>query len=122
MADRVKIGIAGCGAIARQVHIPLLAKRTDVSIVALAESDPHTLVAVRARVPSARAYGSLYELLAEPPDAVIVALPTAAHAEAATAVLEAGCDLYLEKPLGTEVTEALALLDAWRTSGRIGMM
>ncbi|MCI0436695.1 MAG: gfo/Idh/MocA family oxidoreductase, partial [Gemmatimonadetes bacterium] len=63
MADRVKIGIAGCGAIAQQVHVPLLSKRTVVSIVALADSDPHTLAAVRARVPSARAYGSLNELL-----------------------------------------------------------
>ncbi len=123
MTDRLKVGIAGCGAIARQVHLPLLAARPDVAIHALVDADIDALSEASTRVRGARPYATIADMLAESrPDAVIVALPTAEHALAASAVLHAGCDLYLEKPLTAGLTEAAPVLDAWRASGRIGMM
>lgn len=123
MPAPVKIGIAGCGVIARCVHIPLLARRGDVVVHALAESDPDALAEANLVCAGARPYATLEDMLEESrPDAVVVALPTGAHAGAARAVLEAGCDLYLEKPLASNLADGQAVVDAWRESGRIGMM
>ena len=123
MTDRVRIGIAGCGAITQSVHVPLLARRADVVVHALVDADPDALAAANVRCAGARPYATLDDMLAEsPPDAVIVALPTAAHAAAATAVLEAGCDLYLEKPLAACLAEGETVVDSWRASGRIAMV
>lgn len=123
MKSRLKVGIAGCGAIARVVHIPLLARRADVDVHALAESDAGALAAAHALVPAARRFATLEDMVAGAAlDAVIVALPTGVHAAAATTVLGAGSDLYLEKPLAAHVADGEAVLDAWDASGRIGMV
>jgi predicted dehydrogenase len=55
-------------------------------------------------------------------DAVVVALPTFAHASAAIAVLESGRHLYLESPIASTVEEGCRIVDAWRRSGRVGMI
>lgn len=45
-------------------------------------------------------------------DAVYISTPHAAHGEQALAVIEAGLDLFLEKPMVTTVAEARALIEA----------
>ncbi|HSA57852.1 MAG TPA: Gfo/Idh/MocA family oxidoreductase [Gemmatimonadaceae bacterium] len=123
MADRLKIGVTGCGAMARAVHLPLLARRADVEISAIAEPDPGATAMALEQVPGARAFTTLDAMLAGTPlDAVIVAAPTGEHASAARAVFAAGCHLYLEKPLAHCGAEGARVLDAWRASGRVGMM
>lgn len=123
MTDRLQIGVAGCGAIARQVHLPLLSRRADVQVTAIADPAPEALAIAQSIVPAARPFSALEGMLADAPlHAVIVALPTGTHASAARCVLAAGCHLYLEKPLAANVAEGETVLSAWRASGRIGMM
>jgi predicted dehydrogenase len=123
VAERLKIGIAGCGAIARDVHIPLLMRRADVSVSGIAEPDAELLAAAKARLPAALPFATLDEMLGNTElDAVVVALPTDAHAAAACAVLEAGCDLYLDKPMAANLADGARVVDTWRASGRIAMM
>ncbi|MGV1792345.1 Gfo/Idh/MocA family protein [Rhizobium sp. A37_96] len=50
-------------------------------------------------------------------DAVYISTPHAFHAEQALAVIEAGHDLFLEKPMVTTVAEAKALIEARSKSG-----
>ena len=38
-AAKLRVGIAGCGTVARLVHLPLLARRADVQLTAVAEPD-----------------------------------------------------------------------------------
>ena len=45
------------------------------------------------------------------PDLAVIASPTALHIEQAIACAEAGCDLFIEKPLGTDLTAAQSLID-----------
>lgn len=120
---QLRVGVAGCGAIARQVHLPLLQRRRDVNIVAIADTDGNALAATIPRLRGARPYGSIEEMLSEAElDAVVVALPPALHSSAACAVFEAGLHLYLEKPLASSLDEAAAVMSAWRRSGRVGVM
>ncbi len=55
-------------------------------------------------------------------DAVIVCLPTAMHAEAALAVLNARKPLYLEKPIASELPDALRLVEVARNVATTAMV
>ncbi|MGI9043374.1 MAG: Gfo/Idh/MocA family protein, partial [Gemmatimonadaceae bacterium] len=71
--------------------------------------------------PSAAAFADYGELLASlRPDAVVIATPTDSHLDAVLASLEAGANIYLEKPIAGTITDARAVHDAWRRSGRVG--
>jgi predicted dehydrogenase len=52
-------------------------------------------------------------------DAAIVAAPTVAHAEIGCALLEAGIDLLVEKPIASTLEEADRLVEAAERNGRI---
>jgi myo-inositol 2-dehydrogenase/D-chiro-inositol 1-dehydrogenase len=118
----IRIGVAGCGAIARQVHLRLLLHRRDARVTAVADADPARLDAACRVAPRARPHPDLASLLDDEVDAVVVCLPTGLHAPAAEAVLGAGKHLYLEKPLATTLAEGSSVLDAWSASDRVAMM
>jgi hypothetical protein len=52
-------------------------------------------------------------------DAVIIATPDHWHAQMAIDALNAGKDVYLEKPMIQKVEQGKALIEAWKKSGRI---
>lgn len=121
--SRLRVGVAGCGAIARRVHLPLLHARPDVELAAVADSDAEALAGTVVAYRGVRPYASLDAMLAEAElDAVVVALPTKHHAAAACATLEAGCHLYLEKPLATTLEDAARVLETWRRTGRVAVI
>jgi predicted dehydrogenase len=57
--------------------------------------------------------------LAAHADAAIVAVPTVAHAAVASALLDAGLDVLVEKPITATLAEAEALLAHARRAGRV---
>ena len=121
--EQLRVGVAGCGSIARQVHLPLLQRRRDVKLVAVADSDGEALAEAVRRNRGAQPYASIEEMLSEAGlDAVVVALPPALHSSAARAVFEAGLHLYLEKPMAATLDDGAAVMRAWRSSGRVGVM
>lgn len=123
MREQLRVGLAGCGTIARQVHLPLLQRRRDVNLVAVADTDGDALAEAVRRSRGAQAYRSTEDMLNEAElDAVVVALPPALHASAARAAFEAGLHLYLEKPLAPTLDDGVAIMRAWQRSGRVGVM
>lgn len=56
------------------------------------------------------------------PDAVIVATPSAQHLEIATRAADAGCAVYVEKPLAHEWYGVRRLLETARARGTVGMV
>ena len=65
-----------------------------------------------------KAHESLEDLL-EISDAVIVVVPTSAHFSVASAAIERGKHVFIEKPITTTLEEADALLELARTKGAI---
>jgi predicted dehydrogenase len=76
----------------------------------------------RAREVARRVGTTVIEDVADVPrvaDAACVAVPTTLHASVALALLEAGVDVLVEKPIATTRAEARALIDAATRCGRI---
>jgi predicted dehydrogenase len=63
-------------------------------------------------------YQDFRQMLGEQrPQAVLIATPEPAHLEPVLAAAEAGCDIFLEKPMATTLEDADAILAACRSAG-----
>ena len=120
----IRVGLVGCGGVGGAVHLRLLRRMPEVTLVAVADMDPNgRVVAERAGVSVTADANSL---LSRPEiDAIVIAVPPLAHAALATAALESGRHVYLEKPLAASLADGQAILDAWQRPGRparVGMI
>jgi predicted dehydrogenase len=119
-APRTRLAVLGCGSLAREVLLPVLSRLPDVDVTAVADPDQAARDATVRFAPHARALADWRDAVARKDvDAVIVALPTAMHAEAAITVIEAGRHLYLEKPIAATVGEAHRLMSVRHESVRL---
>src|SRR4051812_8468307 len=116
---RLRIGITGCGYAAR-AHLARLLKLEAVSVVGFADPDQNAAQALATEVPGglARAFGDHNELLRETqPDILAIFTPHLAHYRAAMDALQAGCHLFIEKPLSTNLQEAADIVGLARGRG-----
>ena len=94
--SRVRVGIVGCGNIARS-HARAYVANPHVDLVGVYDIDP-THSAAYAEEFGTTAYDSLADLAAQGPQLVSVATPPGSHTEVTVAVLGLGCSVLLEKP------------------------
>lgn len=119
----LRIGLLGCGQIARAVHLPVLRGLASVRVAALAESNEAALAAAGAVVPEAARFPDFQSLIsAGEVDAVVICLPPHLHAASSIAAFDAGLHVYLEKPLAPSAAEGTRVIDAWRRAGTVGMI
>lgn len=109
------VGVLGAGRIAAY-HAEGF-RRAGAQIVGVAD------VRVEAAKALASAYGALAvqsedELIALCPDVVVIATPHDLHVSQATTMLEAGIDVFLDKPLALTSKEGTALADHASALGR----
>ncbi len=97
MATPLKTLVVGCGSIGQR-HARLLADRDDVA-VALCDRDPKQLAAARKVADAVETHADYKTAIAQKPDAVFVCTPNRYHKRVAVAALEAGADVFCEKPL-----------------------
>jgi myo-inositol 2-dehydrogenase/D-chiro-inositol 1-dehydrogenase len=111
VTDPLRIGVAGCGALARYVHIRSLSAIRGAAVAAIADDSAAALAAAARLAPAAARFPSVEEMLAAGlVDAVVVSTPSASHARPAELVLGAGLALYLEKPIATTLEEGESLV------------
>ncbi|MEX2032560.1 MAG: Gfo/Idh/MocA family oxidoreductase, partial [Dehalococcoidia bacterium] len=104
--DTTRVGLIGCGRVAGLRHLPALAKLPEARVVAVADEHAGRLAETGDRFGVERRYAGHSELLADPEiDAVAVLVPASRHAEVATAALEAGKHVLLEKPVSLDMDE-----------------
>ncbi len=116
MAEKLRIGVIGIGAIG-QNHVKALASLPEVTLAAVYDPDP-TRAAAAAAAYGTHAAASMEEL-ATLTDAVTVAAPTAAHYETGKFLLERGKHVLIEKPLTDNAEEAWALVALAKESNLI---
>jgi predicted dehydrogenase len=102
-----------------------LIRNTPVMVVSLCDPNRHALQKTLALVKQhqeqvPQTFADYREMLAAAPlDIVLIATPDHWHALPAIAAMQAGADIYLEKPVGVDVLEGEALLAAARQHGRV---
>jgi predicted dehydrogenase len=119
MADKVGIGLIGCGGIAHPHLDGWLAASDWCEVRALADPNPAALDALHRKVPAATAYAD-YRALLERGDitAVEVLTPPGLHFDNARDSLDAGKDVLIIKPFTVELSHADELIRLARAQGR----
>jgi myo-inositol 2-dehydrogenase/D-chiro-inositol 1-dehydrogenase len=130
-SNKIRVGHIGCGRIASGHDMPGVFKSDLADVVAVCDLD-----SVRAKwgkthiekfyrdaskaAPTISVYGNYRELLASKEvDAVTISLPDHQHAEVALRAIQAGKDVYLQKPFTMTYAESVVLKDAVAKSNRI---
>ncbi|MGY3335027.1 virulence factor [Streptomyces filamentosus] len=108
----MKIGCIGLGDIAQKAYLPVLATLPGVELH-LQTRTPATLdrVADTLHLPATRRHRDLDSLLSAGLDAAFVHASTAAHAEIATRLLDAGVPTYVDKPLAYEYADSERIVE-----------
>ncbi|MER5709790.1 Gfo/Idh/MocA family oxidoreductase [Streptomyces sp. NPDC002122] len=108
----MKVGCIGLGDIAQKAYLPVLATLPGVELH-LQTRTAATLdrVADAHHLPAAQRHRDLDSLLAAGLDAAFVHAPTAAHAEIAGRLIDAGVPTYVDKPLAYEYAESERIVE-----------
>lgn len=117
--EKAKIGVVGVGWVSQVFHLPILTKFPDVEVVAVCDKDRSRAAMIAERFGIQRAYTDYQQMLAaEDIQAVDICTPTDLHKEIAIASLDAGKDVFIEKPIARTYEEAVAVDEAARRSKR----
>ncbi len=114
----LNIGIVGCGKIA-DGHIEEIQKLGCARVLAVCDLEPILAeqLAVRYSVP--HRYTDFDRMLSEHRlDVIHVASPPQSHLELAQKASEAGCHIFLEKPLALNATDGRRLIECLQQTGR----
>lgn len=117
--DRIGLGVIGTGGRGTYV-MSLFQKNSDVEVRALCDVFPARFREALSRAPGARTFGIHQKLLELPEvDAVLIGSPDHWHKDHAIDAMNAGKDVYSEKPMCRTRAEAPPMLKAARSTGRI---
>ena len=115
-AAPVRIAVVGVGHLGRQ-HARVAARTPGVALVGV--HDRHLDRAEDVARSEATDVLLRREDVAESAEAVVVATPTASHAELGTYFLERGLHVLVEKPMASSLSEAEELVSLARSRGRV---
>jgi predicted dehydrogenase len=118
-----RVVVVGTGAISQIVHVPILAEREDVNLVAVSDVDLPKARAIAERLGIAEVVKPEAALGRPDLDAVVICTPNHLHEEMAVAALEAGKHVFVERPVAItpqRFRPEVAALRAFVASGEAG--
>ena len=119
---KLNIGIVGCGGVARQKHMPAIAKLADLcEVKALCDIIPERTEKLKKEfgTTDAKVYTDYKQLVEDKNvDVVYVLTPNVSHSPIAVAAFEAGKHVLCEKPMAHSTADAKKMIDAWKKSGK----
>jgi predicted dehydrogenase len=113
-----RLGFLGLGYIGRK-RLESIVAEDIAEIVAIADPAQELLHHAAAVVPGAQQLSDLTQLLELDLDGVVIATPSALHAEQTIAVLRAGRAVFCQKPLGRNAEEVRGIIDVAREADRL---
>ena len=108
----MRVGLAGAGRIGAG-HAETLRGIEEIEEVVVADADPARARQVAGKL-GLRAVDDVDAMFAAGPDAVVIATPTAAHAELLLRAVEADLPAFVEKPVAAGLDQTVKLLAAIR--------
>lgn len=115
--QNIRAGVAGVGHLGYH-HARIYKAMDGADLVGIVDADVARGDEVAAEFETTR-YDSIEDLIAAGVDCVSVAVPTTYHADVATALLSAGVDTLVEKPITATLEQADALVKLAKDQGRI---
>jgi predicted dehydrogenase len=117
VADRLRVGVVGCGVIAQVMHLNYLWELSDrFEIAALCDVSEATARACADRYGAKAVYTDARDLVTADLDIVMV-LTSGSHAPIAVAAAQAGKHVFVEKPMCLSLDEGRDMLEAARAAG-----
>ena len=108
----LRIGIVGCGKIA-DGHVEQIRATGRGEVVAVCDREPLMAEQLSVRMDVSGRYTDLTEMLrTEKLDVVHIATPPDSHVAIASAAMNAGCHVFVEKPFALTEAQAQVILDA----------
>jgi len=115
---RPRLGFLGTGWIGRH-RMSAIHAADCATIVAVADPAPEMAAAAAEAAPGAMVVPDLDALLAQGLDGLVIATPSALHAEQAIRALEAGVAVFCQKPLGRDAAETARVVAAAGAADRL---
>jgi scyllo-inositol 2-dehydrogenase (NADP+) len=107
-----RVLLLGYGLAGRVFHAPLIGTAPDLEVVAVVTSDPTRQAQVATDLPGVRIHGSAEDAWRNDDyDLAVIATANSAHVPQATAALQAGLHVVVDKPLAGSAAQAQALID-----------
>jgi predicted dehydrogenase len=113
-----RLGFLGVGWIGRH-RLESLVRSAAASVAVIADPSRSAAEDAARLAPGARIGASLDDLLAADLDGVVIATPSALHAEQTVAAVEHGLAVFCQKPLARTGAEARRVVDAARAADRL---
>jgi predicted dehydrogenase len=118
--EPVRYGVVGLGQVSMKGHIPELLGIPETRIAALCDLSGEALSRAAQLVSGAKTYHDFHDMLRDDDvEAVLIATPNWLHEEQAVSALQAGKHVFLEKPIGVDLQQCDAILQAQSESGRV---
>lgn len=113
-----RLGFLGVGWIGRS-RLEAIAQSGAGEIAVIADPVRETAEKAHELAPEAEVLGSLEEILEFGVDGVVIATPSALHAEESIEALKAGAAVFCQKPLGRDAGETAAVIRAAQGANRL---
>src|SRR3954466_6038950 len=113
-----RLGFLGVGWIGRN-RMEAIAQSGLAEIAAIAEPVPELCAQASKISPEAAVCASIDELLEFPLDGIVIATPSALHAEQAIAAMRAGMNVFCQKPLGRTGAEKAQVVEVARAENKL---
>ncbi len=118
MAEKVRMGMIGCGTVASYGHLPALASCPEIELVALSDLNQSRLDELAEKYKIKATYTNYKDLLARDDiEAVGVAVPLDQHHPVVLDAAEAGKHVLCEKPIAQTVELAEEMIQAIEQAG-----
>lgn len=117
-APRPRVGFLGVGWIGRH-RMQAIIETGAVEVAAVSDPSPEMAEEARKLAPGAAVAPSLDFMLEMGLDGIVIATPSALHAEQSIQALDSGVAVFCQKPLGRTAAEAKAVVDAARAADRL---
>ncbi|TDD35898.1 Gfo/Idh/MocA family protein [Saccharopolyspora elongata] len=119
MGSALRVGLVGYGVGGAIFHAPLIAAHPSLRLDAVVTANPERQQQVRAEHPDTAVVDDMDELLAREPDLVVIASPNRTHVELATAALDAGLPVVVDKPFTPTSVEGRQLIEHAAAKGQL---
>lgn len=120
MAEPVRVGVVGAGAIAQVAHLVALSKLPDVALVGICDIDVPKAQALARRFHITDVHDDIEDLLRySAPDAVVICTPNHLHEIHTITALSAGVHVLCERPLALSPAGVERVRQVWAESDRV---